>query len=335
MPDTAMNDAGDRAELLSNCLKDAAFDELPNFYRGKVREAYDLPDGRRIMISTDRQSAFDHVLAAVPHKGQVLNETARFWFEKTEDICPNHVLSYPDPNVIVATKLDMLPVEMVVRDYMTGSTETSIWPRYERGERVLYGIEFPDGLVKNQKLAETILTPTTKAEQGEHDAPITPAEIVEQGLLSQAQWDALAEISLALFARGREIAAANGLILVDTKYEFGLDGEGRITLADEVHTPDSSRYWIAESYEARFAAGENPESLDKEFLRLWISERCDPYNDPIPEIPAETLIEFSNKYVSLFERVTGETFVYADAGQPVRGRIRDNLANAFPAYFDR
>ena len=287
MPDTAMNDAGDRAELLSNCLKDAAFDELPNFYRGKVREAYDLPDGRRIMISTDRQSAFDHVLAAVPHKGQVLNETARFWFEKTEDICPNHVLSYPDPNVIVATKLDMLPVEMVVRDYMTGSTETSIWPRYERGERVLYGIEFPDGLVKNQKLAETILTPTTKAEQGEHDAPITPAEIVEQGLLSQAQWDALAEISLALFARGREIAAANGLILVDTKYEFGLDGEGRITLADEVHTPDSSRYWKQDSYAERLANGQEPEGLDKEFLRLWVRERCDPYNEPVPDIPED------------------------------------------------
>jgi phosphoribosylaminoimidazole-succinocarboxamide synthase len=323
----------DFQSLIGNCLEDATFPELPSHQTGKVRESYDLPDGRRVMIATDRQSAFDYVLTAVPYKGQVLNQTAMFWFKETEDICPNHVIEAPDPNVVVARRLDMLPVEMVVRDYMTGSTETSIWPMYERGERVLYGHDFPDGLVKNQKLPGTILTPTTKAAQGEHDAPITAEEIVDQGLLSQAQWDELARLSLAIFTRGREISAENGLILVDTKYEFGLDPDGRITLADEIHTPDSSRFWIKESYEERLSAGEEPESLDKEFLRLWISSRCDPYKDPIPDIPIDTLVEFSGKYVRLFEQVTGQTFEKPDASTSVRERIRSCLEQSFPEYF--
>tara|TARA_B100000530_G_C15913537_1_gene470349 strand:- start:787 stop:1779 length:993 start_codon:yes stop_codon:yes gene_type:complete len=318
---------------LANCLTDAEFPELPNFQRGKVRDSYDLPDGRRVMIATDRQSAFDIVLAAVPFKGQVLNETALFWFEETRDICPNHVIDYPDPNVAVAKRLEMLPVEMVVRDYLTGSTETSIWPMYERGKRLMYGHEFPDGLVKNQKLSDTILTPTTKADMGGHDAPITMAEIIEQNLLSQNVWEELAEKSLALFARGREIAASNGLILVDTKYEFGVDVNGQITIADEIHTPDSSRYWMADSYVAKMEAGENPENLDKEFLRLWISERCDPYKDDIPEIPEETLMAFSGKYVKLFEQVTGRNFEKPSGDQSIRDRVRDSLARAFPCYF--
>jgi phosphoribosylaminoimidazole-succinocarboxamide synthase len=321
-------------QLKAMCLAEANFSELPNFQEGKVRDSYDLPDGRRIMITTDRQSAFDRVLAAVPFKGQVLNQTARFWFDQCADICPNHVLGYPDPNVVVARNLSMLPVEMVVRDYITGSTETSIWPMYERGERTLYGIRFPDGLVKNQKLPETILTPTTKAEQGDHDAPVTPEDIVARGLLSQQQWDELARLSLAIFARGREIAAKNGLILVDTKYEFGLDEEGRITLADEVHTPDSSRYWYARTYGDRLAEGQEPESLDKEFLRLWIAERCDPYKDPIPDIPPDTLIEFSEKYIALYELVTGQPFERPSMDMSVHERVRANLAKAFPEYFD-
>ena len=327
------NSISDSEAMLDICLTDAEFQALPNFQRGKVRDSYDLPDGRRVMVATDRQSAFDIVLAAVPYKGQVLNETARFWFEKTADICPNHVVDYPDPNVAVARRLDMLPIEMVVRDYLTGSTETSIWPMYERGERVMYGHAFPDEMVRNQKLPNTILTPTTKADAGGHDAPITAAEIVERNLLSQPVWDELAELSLAVFARGKEIAASNGLILVDTKYEFGLDEAGRITLADEVHTPDSSRYWLAESYEARMAVAENPESLDKEFLRLWISERCDPYNEPIPEIPADTLMAFSGKYVTLFEKVTGQEFEKPSSDRSVRERVRANLAKSFPEYF--
>ncbi len=323
----------DPKTIIANCLTDATFDELPNHTSGKVRESYDLPDGRRVMIATDRQSAFDKVLAAVPYKGQVLNETATFWFEQTADICPNHILEVPDPNVVIGQRLDMLPIEMVVRDYMTGSTDTSIWPMYDRGERVMYGVTFPEGLKKNQKLPETILTPTTKGAVGEHDAPITPAEIVEQNLLTQAQWDELAELSLAVFARGREFAAKNGLILVDTKYEFGVDADGRITLADEIHTPDSSRYWLADTYDAKLAAGENPDSLDKEFLRLWIADKCDPYNDPIPEIPADTLMEFAGKYVRLYEQVTGEAFKHAPMDRPVRDRIRENLARVLPEYF--
>ena len=322
-------------DLSESCLAEAQFHELPNFEQGKVRESYSLPDGRRVMVATDRQSAFDQVLASVPYKGQVLNQTAQFWFNKTEDICPNHVVNYPDPNVIIAKDLEMLPVEMVVRDYITGSTETSIWPMYERGERTLYGINFPEGLKKNQKLPETILTPTTKAVQGDHDAPITPAEIVAQGLLDQEHWDELARISLAIFARGREIAAENGLILVDTKYEFGLDENGTITLADEVHTPDSSRYWLQSSYEERLAEGKEPESLDKEFLRLWIAGECDPYKDPIPEIPEDTIIEFSGKYIALYEQVTGLKFVYPDNSQPVGERVRANLAAALPEFFSK
>jgi phosphoribosylaminoimidazole-succinocarboxamide synthase len=264
----------------------------------------------------------------------VLNQTARFWFDQTADICPNHVISYPDPNVAIVKHLNMLPIEMVVRDYLTGSTDTSIWPMYERGERLLYGHKFPDGLKKSQKLPQTIITPTTKAEQGEHDAPITAEEIVKQKLLTQAQWDELSRLALAVFARGREIAAKNGLILVDTKYEFGTDPEtGKITLADEIHTPDSSRYWIAETYQKKFETGANPDSLDKEFLRLWINARCDPYKDPIPEIPAETLIEFSEKYIRLYEQVTGKTFERASLDTPLRERIRNALKKELPEYF--
>jgi phosphoribosylaminoimidazole-succinocarboxamide synthase len=329
-----LGNENDMRRVIEFCLTDAEFKELPNFYRGKVREAYGLPDGRRILIATDRQSAFDKVLAAVPYKGQVLNQTARFWFDQTADICPNHVISYPDPNVAIVKHLDMLPIEMVVRDYLTGSTDTSIWPMYERGERVLYGHKFADGLKKSQKLPQTILTPTTKADVGEHDAPITAEEIVKQGLLTQAQWDELAKLSLAVFARGREIAAKNGLILVDTKYEFGVDPKtGQITLADEIHTPDSSRYWLADTYQAKFEASANPDSLDKEFLRLWINARCDPYKDPIPVIPAETLIEFSEKYIRLFEQVTGTKFQRASLDTPLRDRIRAALAKELPDYF--
>lgn len=310
---------------IPHVLTEAHFPELPNYYRGKVRENYDLADGRRILISTDRQSAFDQVLAAVPFKGQVLTETARFWFEATADICPNHVLEYPDPNVVIGRRLEMLPVEMVVRDYLTGSTDTSIWTLYKAGQRRVYGIDFPEGLRKNDKLASTILTPTTKAAIGSHDAPVTPEEIVTSGLLTQVQWDEVARLSLALFARGREVAARHGLILVDTKFEFGTDGEGRITLADEILTPDSSRYWQAATYAARHARGEEPDSLDKEFLRLWIAARCDPYRQPIPTIPDDTLVEFAHKYVALYETVTGRVFAPPPPGEPIKERIRRNL----------
>src|ERR1700686_932971 len=245
---------------LCNVLADPTIAELPNHYRGKVRDNYDLPDGRRIIIATDRLSAFDRNIAAIPCKGEVLTQTARFWFDETAGICPNHVIEYPDPNVLVCRRLDIMPVEIVVPDYLAGTTATSVWSMYKSGRRDIYGIRFPDGLRENQKLPQTILTPTTKAPDGEHDAPIPTEEILAQGLLTEAQWQEVSERAFALFARGRDIAAERGLILVDTKYEFGLDRDGRILLADEIHTPDSSRYWFAESYPARFAAGESPDS---------------------------------------------------------------------------
>jgi phosphoribosylaminoimidazole-succinocarboxamide synthase len=321
--------------LIDGCLEEAFFPELPNHQRGKVRDSYDLPDGRRIMVTTDRQSAFDLVLAAVPYKGQVLNQTAQFWFEQTADLCPNHVLEVPDPNVVIGRRLDIIPIEMVIRDYLTGSTDTSIWPMYNKGERTLYGHKFPDGMVKNQKLPETIITPTTKAAMGDHDAPVTELDILSQGIVTPEQWKELSTKALAVFARGREIAAKNGLILVDTKYEFGFDKNGVITLADEIHTPDSSRYWLRSSYEERLKAGKEPESLDKEFLRLWISARCDPYKQPVPPIPAETLLEFSGKYIRLYEQVTGRKFQKHPLNEPVKERIRKSLAKSFPAYFKK
>jgi len=291
--------------------------------RGKVRDNYDLPDGRRLIVATDRQSAFDKVLAAVPFKGQVLTAVARFWFEATADLCRNHVLAYPDPNVTAARRLAMLPVEVVVRDYLAGTTATSIWPMYRDGGRELYGIRFADGLRRNEKLPETIVTPTTKGDAGAHDAPIAAADVVARGLLTAAQWDEVRTLALALFARGRDIAAGRGLILVDTKYEFGLDEAGRVTLADEIHTPDSSRWWLAASYAERFARDEDPEALDKDFLRRWIAARCDPYAEPIPPIPPATLVEFALRYVALFETITGQHFEPPPPAPPARERIRE------------
>jgi phosphoribosylaminoimidazole-succinocarboxamide synthase len=317
------------AAHLDNVLADATIAELSNHYRGKVRDNYDLADGRRVIIATDRLSAFDRILTAIPCKGQVLTQIARFWFDETRDICPNHVIDYPDPNVVVCRRLDILPVEIVVRDYLTGTTGTSIWPMYKSGRREIYGIRFPDGLRENQKLPETIITPTTKATEGEHDEPVTPDQIIRRGLLTREQWDSVSELALALFARGRAIAAERGLILVDTKYEFGLDRAGRIILADEIHTPDSSRYWIGDTYERRFAAGEAPDTLDKDFLRRWVTARCDPYRDPIPEIPTEVILETARVYIDAYETITGKTFGPPSPDVPILARIRANLTRYF------
>ncbi|MGO1078408.1 phosphoribosylaminoimidazolesuccinocarboxamide synthase [Inquilinus sp. CA228] len=310
-------------------LADATIPELPAHYRGKVRDNYDLPDGRRIIIASDRISAFDRILAAIPLKGQVLTQTARFWFEQTRDICPNHVLEYPDPNVVVGRRLDILPVEIVVRDYLAGTTGTSVLTLYKTGQREMYGIRLPDGLRDNQKLPRPIITPTSKAFDGGHDEPLTPDQIVSQGLLTAAQWSQLSDYAFALFARGQEIAAKHGLILVDTKYEFGTDAEGRIVLADEIHTPDSSRYWLADSYQDRFASGERPDSFDKDFVRSWVAARCDPYKDPIPEIPAEVIRATAQVYVRAYETITGRRFELPATDRPVLDRIRENLAKYF------
>jgi len=314
---------------LGNVLVDATIPELPYHYRGKARDNYDLRDGRRIIIATDRLSAFDRIVAAIPCKGQVLTQIARFWFDATRDICPNHVIEYPDPNVVVCQRLEILPVEIVVRDYLTGTTGTSIWPMYRAGQREIYGIRFPDGLRENQKLPSTIITPTTKAMDGGHDEPLTAGEIDGRGLLTSEQWRTVSELSLALFARGREIAQDRGLILVDTKYEFGFDADGRIILADEIHTPDSSRYWIRNSYDRLLASGKPPQTLDKDFVRRWVTARCDPYRDPLPEIPRDVILEAARIYIDAFETITGQAFALPQPGVPVLARIRANLARYF------
>lgn len=313
------------APYLDYVLAEAKIDGLPNYYRGKVRENYDLPDGRRILIASDRLSAFDVNLAVIPFKGQALTEIARFWFEETKDICKNHVLAMPDPNVMVGKKLKMLPVEIVVRDYLAGTTSTAILSQYKKGVRSMYGEVFADGMRDNQKLPRTIITPTTKAEQGAHDAPLSPQQVVEEGHLPKQVWEEVSAIAFKLFARGKEIAAKRGLILVDTKYEFGFDDVGHIVLADEVHTPDSSRYWRADNYEARFAAGEKPESLDKDFIRTWVSSRCDPYKDTIPPIPPEMVLRAAKVYMETCALITGKPFTLPPLGGSVLARIKGNL----------
>jgi len=319
------------ARHLDRILDDATIPELPNHYRGKVRDNYDLPDGRRLIIATDRLSAFDRNIAAIPFKGEVLTQIARFWFDQTEEICPNHVIGYPDPNVLLCRHLDILPVEVVVRDYLAGTTATSVWSMYKAGHREIYGLSLPDGLRENEKLPQTIITPTTKARDGEHDEPVTSGEILDRGMLTPAEWREVSTKALALFARGRDIAAQRGLILVDTKYEFGRDRDGQILLADEIHTPDSSRYWFAETYPRRFAAGETPESFDKDFLRRWVAARIDPYRDPIPPIPRDIIAEAARIYVSVFETITGENFTITLPDVPVIERIRANLRQYFRA----
>jgi phosphoribosylaminoimidazole-succinocarboxamide synthase len=315
-------------------LDHARIAELPNPYFGKVRDCYDLPatatdPARRILISSDRISAFDRILTSIPHKGQVLTQMARYWFNQTADLCPNHVLSYPDPNVVIGQHLTILPVEIVVRGYLAGTTSTSILTQYRKGQRALYGHVLPDGLRDNQMLAAPIITPTTKAFDGGHDEPLTAAQIVGQGLLTQTQWDQVSARALALFARGQQMAASRGLILVDTKYEFGLDATGRILLADEIHTPDSSRYWLADGYAAAFAAGTRPPSFDKDVIRSWVAARCDPYTDPIPEIPADLITSTSQVYISAYEAITGAPFVPDLSGATPLARVRANLAPYF------
>ena len=302
-------------------LKETDFPDLGKKYKGKVRDVY-IGDDKIFLISTDRQSAFDRNLANIPFKGQVLTQTSAFWFEATKDIIKNHVIDIPDPNVVVCKKLKVFPVEMVIRGYITGVTDTSAWTAYQKGERKFCGNVLPDGLKKNQKFEKPIITPTTKSD--EHDEKISAEEIVKRGFMTQQQWDFVADKTQKLFQRGTEIAAKHGLILVDTKYEFGYDEQGNIFLIDEIHTPDSSRYWINQSYEDRFFLGKEPENIDKEFLRLWFKEHCDPYKDKVlPEAPIELVTELSRRYIGLYEMITDKLFT-AEVGD-VKERIENNL----------
>uniref|UniRef100_A0A803LUV3 Phosphoribosylaminoimidazole-succinocarboxamide synthase, chloroplastic n=1 Tax=Chenopodium quinoa TaxID=63459 RepID=A0A803LUV3_CHEQI len=288
---------------LSNCLSETnlhlTVPGLKSKTRGKVRDIYDGGDFL-VLVTTDRQSAFDRVLASIPFKGQVLNETSLWWFDQTHHITPNAVVSVPDKNVTIAKKCTIFPVEFVVRGFVTGSTDTSLWTVYKNGVRNYCGNALPDGLVKNQRLERNILTPTTKA--ADHDVPVTPDEIIERGLMTKADFDEVSEKALSLFEYGQRVAWEHGLILVDTKYEFGKTSDGTIVLVDEVHTPDSSRYWIAKSFEERFRNGLEPENVDKEFLRLWFKDHCNPYEDEVlPDAPKELVCELASRYQFMTE----------------------------------
>ena len=311
---------------LDNCLIEAHFEEWQHLYKkGKVRDMYLLP-GKRILITTDRQSAFDHVLGAIPLKGQVHNRMAQYWFDQCSDIVPNMIIEVPDGNVTVARELKMLPVEIVVRKYLTGSSDTAIWTHYNRGVRDYCGHKLPDDMTKNQSFENAIITPTTKDEI--HDELISRTEIIEQKLVDPDTWERVENIALKLFARGEELAAKQGLILVDTKYEMGLDDHGNITLADEIHTPDSSRFWIKDSYEERHNRGEEPESLDKEFLRLWLRDKGIS-DDNIPELDDNIRIQVAERYINLYKLITGQEFQAELEEIPILERIKERIKHHF------
>jgi len=302
-------------------LRQTDFDFLGPKTTGKVRDIYDQGD-RLILIATDRHSSFDRIIAHVPCKGQVLNQVAAYWFDLTKDIVPNHVLAVPDPNVTVARKCKMVPVEAVVRGYLTGVTDTAIWTRYGKGQRDFGGLRLPDGMRKNQRLPQPIFDPTTK--EAAHDRALSPDEMIAAGFVGKELFARIEATALKLFARGQDIAAARGLLLVDTKYEFGTDARGGLVLIDEIHTPDSSRYWQQESYQARFAAGAEPDYFDKEFLRLWFKEHSDPYADKeLPQAPADLVEELSRRYIRMYEQITGKSFV--SGATPILPRIARNL----------
>src|SRR3989344_5798952 len=288
-------------EHINDVLIKTNFTKLGEKKVGKVRDIYIAKD-YITLISTDRHSSFDRNIAYIPFKGEILNQISLFWFDQTKDIIKNHVLKTPDPNVVVAKKCKPLPIECVMRNYITGVTGTSLWTHYKEGKRDFGNFTLPDGLKKNQKLSEPVFNPTTKSD--EHDRPISVGEIVSEGILSKDVITQVEKIAKALFERGQKIAEKHGLILVDTKYELGFDENGKLTLIDEIHTPDSSRYWKAESYEERFSKGEEPEYFDKEFLRIWFKENCDPYNDPVlPTAPPNLVAELSRRYIEIYETI--------------------------------
>jgi phosphoribosylaminoimidazole-succinocarboxamide synthase len=299
---------------------------LPDCHRGKVRVSYALGDGRRLFITTDRISALDRVIGGVLGKGQILNQLAWWWFAETADVIANHTIAQPDPNALVAVQATPLPVEVVVRGRLTGSTSTSLWPRYAAGERELYGYRLPDGLTQHGELPRPIVTPTTKAHDGGHDEPIAPDDVVGKGLVDAARWADVMAAALALFARGQAVAERAGLILADTKYEFGVTADGSLILIDEVHTPDSSRFWVEGTLEDRLAAGLDPESLDKEPTRLALAATGYRGDGPPPRLADEVWQHTHDRYVRAYERITGSPFVLGE--QPVLPRLVRNLTEA-------
>jgi len=286
-------------------LQGTSFD-LGEKFEGKVRDNYSL-DGKRIIVTTDRISAFDRVLCALPFKGQVINQTAAFWFDRTRHIIENHLIDVPDPNVLVARECSLIPVEMVVRGYLTGVTTTSAWYHYSRGHRDFCGHSLPEGMEKNQPFDRPIITPSTKPEKGGHDESISREEVLRRGLVDESVYREMERAVLSLFAFGTELAAANNLILVDSKYEFGLL-DGRVVLIDEIHTPDSSRFWVKDTYRERFDRGEEPDKLDKEYVRGWLADRGFRGEGPIPAIPDEVRMEAARRYITAYEMITSRSF---------------------------
>jgi phosphoribosylaminoimidazole-succinocarboxamide synthase len=310
-----------RAQL-AKTLEKTDFPELGEKYVGKVRDCYSK-DGRRTIVVTDRISAFDVVLGTIPFKGQVLNQIAAYWFESTKQIASNHVVSVPDPTVMVAVECELLPVEFVMRAYLTGVTTTSIWYHYQNGGRLFCGHKLPDGMRKNQRLDKPILTPSTKAAKGGHDQSVSRAEILAAGTLSADDFDRAGEMCARIFAFGQSLAAQRGLILVDTKYEIGRRRDGGLCFIDEVHTPDSSRYWYGDDYQARFDRGDEPRGLDKEYLRRVLADQGYRGDGPPPPLTDEVRCEAARRYIALYELITGRDFV-PDFEEPA-GRIRRNL----------
>ena len=306
-------------DVLSNCFKTIDIPELGEKHQGKVRDFYVL-EGKRIIVTTDRQSAFDVVLGCIPYKGAVLNKLAAFWFERTKHIVPNHVISVPDPNVTVAHNLEPIPVEMVVRGYITGVTDTSLWGSYEKGERVIYGLKFPDGLKKNERLKHAVITPTTHAKAGAHDERLTRTEILER--IDKKLYSQMEEATYELFKFGQEVCERQGIILVDSKYEFGLLN-GQLTLMDEIHTPDSSRFWIGDTYESRFKKGLEPDGYDKEFLRRWYVDHGYKGRGTPPEMPEHLAVDLATLYIKIYEKITVTSFKAFK--YPVEERIRNNI----------
>jgi phosphoribosylaminoimidazole-succinocarboxamide synthase len=313
-------------QLVPLALSGIDIPELGSKIQGKVRDIYQRERAghrERILITTDRLSAFDRVLGLVPYKGQVLTQLSAFWFEQTADVIGSHLIELPDPNITLAYECEALPVEVIVRGYITGVTQTALWYRYSLGERVIYGHQFPDGLQKNQPLPAPIITPTTKGGPTGHDERLTCEEVVSTGLLDPATWNQVQAAALEIFRRGQAVAARAGLILVDTKYEFGRLPNGQVVLIDEVHTPDSSRFWKADSYETRLAAGQEPENFDKEFVRLWYAERGYRGDGQPPPWDEELSVKASLRYMQVYEMLTGHPF--DPAPYPAQDRIRAAL----------
>ena len=308
--------------LCSRTLTGTDLPELGARHVGKVRDSY-VRGGRRTIVVSDRVSAFDVVMGTIPLKGQVLNQLAAYWFRKLSDVAPNHLIDVPDPNVSIVKECRLLPVEFVYRAYLTGSTKTSIWTAYERGERVYCGHRLPEGLRRHEKLPAPLLTPTTKAEQGAHDELTSREEILSRGVMSEPLYAEAERITAALFEAGTHLAKERGLILVDTKYELGLDERGRLLVIDEIHTPDSSRYWYLDSYASALSKGESPRAIDKEYVRLWLGEQGYKGDGPPPVLPDEVRCEAARRYVEIYEQLTGLRFE-PNTDEPLQ-RIRANL----------